>query len=292
MLKPGGTLSFAVGNLSSAAGIGGGATGASLAAASFPAGRPIRGEPGGSAGAAAGAAAVGGLAGAGCCAAAPYVNAPIKAPASNRLRGDEQIIMTSSPVWRPILARASTTPAPVAFLTGSLQYFPVDAQSETSVTTVNPGRAARTRNLEIVLLSTFYVEIPGPVLRTIRNDGRWMTAGRQCLVTGSSEKSRIASANGNSSTISPSSSVTSRIAFRRPPSAPSVFSSSRIMARAISHAGSEINSSPMRVLKKYRGIGRNPLRLGRWFRGNQRHLTRICPFLRNTPAEVEPRSAS
>jgi hypothetical protein len=55
----------------------------------------------------------------------------------------------------------------VAFLTGSLQYFPVDAQSETSVTTVNPGRAARTRNLEIVLLSTFYVEIPGLVLRTI-----------------------------------------------------------------------------------------------------------------------------
>jgi len=30
-----------------------------------------------------------------------------------------------------ILARASTKPAPVAFLTGSLQYFPVDAQSET-----------------------------------------------------------------------------------------------------------------------------------------------------------------
>jgi hypothetical protein len=55
----------------------------------------------------------------------------------------------------------------VAFLTGSLQYFPVDAQSETSVATVNPGRAARTRNLEIDLLSTFYVEIPGLVLRTI-----------------------------------------------------------------------------------------------------------------------------
>src|SRR5258707_15551180 len=105
MLKPGGTLSFAVGSLSVAAGIGGGATGASFAAASLPAGRPIRGEPGGSAGAAAGAAAVGGLAGAGCCAAAPYVNAPIKAPASNRLRGDDQIIMTSSPVWRPLSLR-------------------------------------------------------------------------------------------------------------------------------------------------------------------------------------------
>src|SRR5260221_9699421 len=90
MLKPGGNLSFAVGNLSPAAGIGGGATGASFAAASLPAGRPIRGEPGGS-GAAAGAAAAGGLAG--CCAAAPSVNTLIKAPASNRLRGDEPIFM-------------------------------------------------------------------------------------------------------------------------------------------------------------------------------------------------------
>src|SRR5260370_38756315 len=98
MLKPGGSLSFAVGNLSSAAGIGGGATGASLAAASFPAGRPIRGEPGGSAGAAAGPPAVGGLAGAGCWAAAPYVNSPIKAAAGNRMRGDEQTTITSCPV--------------------------------------------------------------------------------------------------------------------------------------------------------------------------------------------------
>ena len=54
MLKPAGTLSFAVGSLSGAAGIGGGAFGASLAAASLPAGRPINGDPGGSAGAAAG----------------------------------------------------------------------------------------------------------------------------------------------------------------------------------------------------------------------------------------------
>src|SRR5882757_9955304 len=101
MLKPGGTLSLAIGSLSTAAAIGGGATGASLAAASLSAGRPIRGEPGGSgAGAAAGAAAGGGLAG--CCAAAPNVNTPIKAPASTRLRGtDEPIIMTSSPVWKP-----------------------------------------------------------------------------------------------------------------------------------------------------------------------------------------------
>src|ERR1700716_3371787 len=127
MLKPGGSLSFAVGNLSSAAGIGGGATGASLAAASLSAGRPISGEPGGSAG----AAAVGGFAG--CCAAAPNVNTPIKVPASNKLRGtDELIIMKSSPVWKPlILAQATTMPAPVAFLGGNLQYFPVDAQSET-----------------------------------------------------------------------------------------------------------------------------------------------------------------
>src|ERR1700724_3074979 len=84
MLKPGGSLSFAVGNLSNAAGIGGGATGASFAAASLPAGRPIRGEPGGSGAAAAGAAAAGGLAG--CCAAAPSVNTPLKAPRRNKVR--------------------------------------------------------------------------------------------------------------------------------------------------------------------------------------------------------------
>src|SRR5450432_3074410 len=70
MLKPGGSWSFAVGNLSAAAAIGGGATGASLAAAS-PSGRPIRGEPGGKAGAAAGAWATvaGGAAGAAAAAA-------------------------------------------------------------------------------------------------------------------------------------------------------------------------------------------------------------------------------
>src|SRR3981081_259499 len=104
MLKPGGSLSFAVGNLSSAAGIGGGATGASLAAASLPAGRPIKGEPGGSAGAAAGASA-GGLAG--CCATAPNVNTLTKAPASNKQRrADERFIMTSSPMWKPLFPRA------------------------------------------------------------------------------------------------------------------------------------------------------------------------------------------
>src|SRR3984957_7663808 len=82
MLKPGGTLSFAVGNLSTAAAIGGGATGESFAAASL-AGRPIMGEPGGSTAGAACAAAAGGLAG--CSAAAPNVNTPIKATASDKL---------------------------------------------------------------------------------------------------------------------------------------------------------------------------------------------------------------
>src|SRR5882672_4121303 len=104
MLKPAGTLSFAVGSLSGAAAIGGGATGASLAAASLSAGRPIKGEPCGSVGV---AVAAGGLTG--CCAAALNVNTPIKAPASKRLRGaDELIVMTSSPMWKPYLTQAST----------------------------------------------------------------------------------------------------------------------------------------------------------------------------------------
>src|SRR5689334_25218981 len=90
ILKPAGTFSLAVGSLSAAAGIGGGAIGASFAAASLSAGRPISGEPGGSGAAAAGAAdgaglAEGGLAG--CWAAALSVNALKNAPASQRLRG-------------------------------------------------------------------------------------------------------------------------------------------------------------------------------------------------------------
>src|ERR1700752_3028047 len=94
MLNPAGTLSFAVGNLSGAAAIGGGATGASLAAASLPAGRPINGDPGGSAGAAAGAAPAAGAGAAGCWAVAVNVNALKNAPASNRLRGaDERLII-------------------------------------------------------------------------------------------------------------------------------------------------------------------------------------------------------
>src|SRR5580692_12015797 len=91
MLKPGGSLSFAVGSLSVAAASGGEATGASLAAAS-PSGRPISGEPGGSAGAAAGAAgAAAGAGAAACCADAVNVNAPKKAPASNRLRDADRL---------------------------------------------------------------------------------------------------------------------------------------------------------------------------------------------------------
>src|SRR2546422_349523 len=94
MLKPGGTLSLAAGSLSAAAGIGGRAIGASLAAAAPSAGRPIKGEPGGRAGAAAGAGAAGM---AGCCAAAARVNAPTKTPAANR-RADETIMPSFSPV--------------------------------------------------------------------------------------------------------------------------------------------------------------------------------------------------
>src|SRR3984893_6310887 len=141
MVKPGGSLSFVVGNLSTAAAIGGATTGASFAAASLS-GRPIRGEPGGSAGlaaatgaaagaaaaagagagaaagagagAAAGVSAAGGLAG--CWARAPAVNIPIKAPASSRLRGaDEQIIMTFSLAETLILAQAGPMPARVTF---------------------------------------------------------------------------------------------------------------------------------------------------------------------------------
>src|ERR1700722_15922852 len=99
MLKPAGTLSLASGSLSAAVANGGPETGASFAAAS-PSGRPIKGEPGGSAGGAAGAAPVAGAAS--CCAAAPNVNAPIKAPASNRLRGAERLMVINVlPLWKP-----------------------------------------------------------------------------------------------------------------------------------------------------------------------------------------------
>src|ERR1700738_3234107 len=131
MLKPAGTLSFANGNLSAAVVSGGDATGASFAAASLS-GRPIRGEPGGSAGAAAGAAAFGGLAG--CCAAAVHVNAPRKAPASNRLRGDKQIFMV---VILPYVEALSLRGRARCQRRGpprgqSLKYFSIDAQWPTT----------------------------------------------------------------------------------------------------------------------------------------------------------------
>src|SRR5207244_1526280 len=125
MLKPAGTLSFAVGNLSGAAGIGGGAFGASLAAASLPAGRPINGDPGGSAGAAAGGAPAAGGDAAGCWAAAPSVNALSKAPASNRLRGaDEWRIMGVLPWRKPVLyTQHMRVLTPVAFRTAISDIF-------------------------------------------------------------------------------------------------------------------------------------------------------------------------
>jgi hypothetical protein len=132
MLKPGGSLNFAVGNLSTAAAIGGPATGASFAAAS-PSGRPIMGDPGGNAGFAAGsgAAAAGGEAAggaAGCCAAALSVNAPIKAPASNRRGADEQIVMIGLPVRKPVVQAQTSTRAggfpgphsPIFFASGAI----------------------------------------------------------------------------------------------------------------------------------------------------------------------------
>jgi len=77
-----------------------------------------------------GAAAAGGLAG--CCAEAAQPSAPKNAPASNRLRGDEQIIMAFSRLAEAFfLASASKMPAPVAFLRGSLRYFQAGVQSET-----------------------------------------------------------------------------------------------------------------------------------------------------------------
>src|SRR5207244_7245609 len=126
MLKQAGTFSFAVGNLSGAAGIGGGAFGASLAAASLLAGRPINGDPGGSAGAAAGDAPAAGGDAAGCWAVAPSVNALRKTPASNRLRGaDEWIIMGVLPWRKPVLyTRHMTVPTPVAFRTAISNIFP------------------------------------------------------------------------------------------------------------------------------------------------------------------------
>src|ERR1700758_4280274 len=83
MLNPAGTFSFASGSAPGAAGGGGAATGASFCAASLS-GRPVRGEAGGGDCAA-------------CWAAAASVDAAKKAPASQRPRGDEKPIISSSP---------------------------------------------------------------------------------------------------------------------------------------------------------------------------------------------------
>src|SRR5665213_1866380 len=267
MLKPAGTLSLASGNLSTAAASGGDATGASFAAASLS-GRPIKGEPGGSA---AGGLAAGGLAG--CCAAAPYANRPIKVPASNRLRGDEQIIMTFSPLAEAFVPRAGRQDTCAGGFPGSqspifLHWCAIGNMVRRPLTQRESRRSGG---------------VGGSTCRR---------ACRQCLVRGMSGASSSASVNGNSSTISPSSSVTSRIAFNRLPSAASVFSSSRIMARAISQArsasrssspsGSAINSSSMRVLKKYRGMGR--IHSGLWDE-SARGCGRNPPGLRDPAGE-------
>src|SRR3954468_9892063 len=159
MLNPAGTLSFANGNLSAAAGMGGGATGASFEAASLPAGRPIRGEPGGR-GAPAGAGAPGVLAG---WAAALSVNALIKAPASNRPRGVELIVMKSS------LSGSLIHVAPASMIRGYVGF---------------PGRQC----------PTFFRRDAIGKIRQMVCSG---SLQRQCLVAGASEKSRIASVNGN-----------------------------------------------------------------------------------------------
>src|SRR6478609_3884519 len=143
MLKPAGTLSLASGSLSACAGIGGGATGASLAAAS-PSGRPIRGDPGGS-GWAAGAAPAAGAA-AGCCAAADNVNAPKKAPASNMLRDADEIpIMEISPKRKPSSRRRRAG----GFSDSQSVNLPEQKQYETVPRTLTPRliAPARTRPL-------------------------------------------------------------------------------------------------------------------------------------------------
>src|SRR5262245_45554752 len=132
MLKPAGTFSFAVGSLSAAAGIGGGAIGASFAAASLSAGRPINGEPGGSGAAAAGAADGAGLA-AGCWAAALNVNALKKAPAGHRLRSANMSLFMDVPPSRKLFPSCRRA-APVGFLDNSFRYFSVRWQSETMTT--------------------------------------------------------------------------------------------------------------------------------------------------------------
>src|SRR6201996_9501093 len=137
MLKPAGTLSLSSGSLSGAAASGGPATGASLAAAS-PSGRPINGDPGGSAGAADGAAPAAGAAG--CCAAAPNVNAPKKAPASNRLRGPERLIVIIFSLCGSLVSTQTSTPAArMAFLISLSDISAQLCNSEGTATYVPPA---------------------------------------------------------------------------------------------------------------------------------------------------------
>jgi hypothetical protein len=95
------------------------------------------GEPGGS-GCAAGAAA-GGLAG--CCAAAPYVNTPRKAPASKRPReADEQILIIFSRLWKSFDPCTGKPCRAGGLHRYSLEDFCAFAQSETSA---KPAGGAR-----------------------------------------------------------------------------------------------------------------------------------------------------
>jgi hypothetical protein len=119
--EPGGSAGAAAtvveagGGAAAAGAAAGAAAAAGAGAAAAGAGAAMGGGAAGSGAAAgAGAAAGGGAAegdaaagvSLGCCAAAPNVNAPKKAPASNRLRGDEPIIITFSPLLEAIVSRA------------------------------------------------------------------------------------------------------------------------------------------------------------------------------------------
>jgi hypothetical protein len=125
---------LAVGSLSAAAGIGGGAIGASFAAASLSAGRPINGEPGGNGAAALGDGAGAGLAAgglAGCWAAAVSVNALKKAPASQRLRGANMSLLMDVLLGRKpyFLMQARCCPR-LAFSTTFFDIFPPDGNQK------------------------------------------------------------------------------------------------------------------------------------------------------------------
>src|SRR5262249_61103399 len=103
MVKPLGALSLSSGSLSAAAGIGGGAIGASFWAAAVS-GRPINGEPGGNG---AGCWVAGGAV---CCSAAPggaccwaaaggaTASKPPRVPASTAAEGREPSVLQGLPL--------------------------------------------------------------------------------------------------------------------------------------------------------------------------------------------------